>query len=113
MKKASTALALGMTRFMAGLLEDWPPESGCYWMHQGLTASVANVLLPLDFGDPRPVYHSYGLLKDKVSGFTVASRDVTDGVTTLTFDVAGAGGALAGGGLLTSRSRSMGSSSSS
>ncbi len=94
-KKASTALALGMTRFMAGLLEDWPPESGCYWMHQGLTASEANVLLPLDFGDPRPVYHSYGLLKDKVSGFTVASRDVTDGVTTLTFDVAGAGGATA------------------
>ena len=94
-KKASTALALGMTRFMAGLLEDWPPESGCYWMHQGLTASEANVLVPLDFGEPRPAYHSYGLLRDKIRGYTGASRDVSDGVTTLTFDVPGAGGASA------------------
>ncbi len=91
-KKASTALALGMTRFMAGLLEDWRPESGCYWMHQGLTDTEGNVLLPMDFGEPRPAYHSYGLLRDKLIGFTDATREVVDGVTILTFTRPGPGG---------------------
>jgi len=85
-KKASTALGLGMTRFMAGLLEDWRPESGCYWMHQGLTDSEGNVLVPLDFGEPRPAYYTLGLLRDKVTGYTAASRQVVDDVTIVTFE---------------------------
>jgi hypothetical protein len=89
-KKASTALGLGMTRFMAGLLEDWRPESGCYWMHQGLTDSEGNVLMPLDFGEPRPAYHTLGLLRDKVIGYTGAARDVVDCVTVVTFERPGA-----------------------
>jgi len=91
-KKASTALALGMTRFMAGLLEDWGPESGCYWMHQGLSASTGNLLFPLWYDDPRPAYHSYGLLRDKVTGYVSATREVVDDVTLLTFNRQGPGG---------------------
>jgi len=91
-KKASTALALGMTRFMAGLLEDWGPESGCYWMHQGLAESEGSILFPLWYGDPRPVYHSYGLLRDKVTGYVSATREVVDDVTILTFTRQGPGG---------------------
>ena len=94
-KKSATALALGMPRFMAGLLEDWGPESMCYWMHQGMCDIEGNILVPLDFVEPRPVYHSYGLLRDKVTGYESASRQVVDGVTILTFDRQGPGGAPA------------------
>ena len=84
-KKAATALALGMTQFLAGLLEDWPPPSGCYWMHQGLCESEGGVLTPVRFGDPRPVYYSYGLLDEMVTGYESAQREVVDEVTILTF----------------------------
>ena len=78
-------LALGMTRFMAGLLEDWMPPSGCYWMYQGLTESTGGVLVPVRFGEPKPVYYSYGLLNEMVTGYESVVRDVVDDVTILTF----------------------------
>lgn len=84
-KKAATALGLGMTRFMAGLLEDWPPPSGCYWMYQGLCESEGGVLVPVRFGDPKPAYYSYGLLDQMVSGYQSVERGVIDEVTILTF----------------------------
>lgn len=93
-KKAATALALGMTRFMAGLLEDWPPPSGCYWMYQGLCESEGGVLVPVEFGDPKPAYYSYGLLEEMVTGYESAARAVIDDVTILTFTRRAPGGAL-------------------
>jgi hypothetical protein len=87
-KKASTALALGMGGYLAGLLENWPPASGCYWMYQGLTASEVQGLglLPVDYGEPLPVYRSYRLLAEKLQGMTAASRELVDGVTLLRFE---------------------------
>jgi hypothetical protein len=87
-KKASTALALGMSGYLAGLLENWPPASGCYWMYQGLTASEVEGLglLPVDYGEPLPVYRSYRLLAEKLEGMTSASREVVDAVTILRFE---------------------------
>ncbi|MFH1469083.1 MAG: hypothetical protein ABIO70_32145 [Pseudomonadota bacterium] len=86
-KKAATALALGMTGFMAGLLENWPPASGCYWMYQGMSASEVEALglLPVSYGAPEPVYRSYRLLAEKLAGYARASRAVVDGVTVLAF----------------------------
>ncbi len=86
-KKAATALGLGMSGHMAGLLEDWPPASGCYWMHQGFTHSEVELLglLPVDYGDPRPVYHSYRQLAEQLVGREIIEREVMDEVTIVSF----------------------------
>jgi hypothetical protein len=86
-KKASTALGLGMSGFMAGLLEDWPPASGCYWMYQGLTESPVEGLglVPVDYGEPREAYRSFRRLAEAIEGYPHASRAVVDGVTIITF----------------------------
>ena len=91
-KKAATALGLGMTGFLAGLLEDWPAASGCYWMHQGLTESPVEALglVAVDYGEPKPVYHSYRLLAEKLVGTQSIGREIIDDVTVLTFDRGGA-----------------------
>ncbi len=92
-KKSSTALALGMSAYMAGLLEQWPPASGCYWMYQGLTESPVEGfgLVPVDFGDPNPVFHSYRLLAEKLIDYESATREVVDDVTIVTFERSGEG----------------------
>lgn len=86
-KKSVTALGLGMTGFMAGLLEDWAPANGCYWMNHGLSdAAVEGFgLFPIDYGEPTTAYHSYRLLAEKLDGHTATSREVVDEVTVVTF----------------------------
>lgn len=44
----------------------------------------------MDYGDPKPVYHSYRLLAEKLIGYTSATREVVDDVTTVTIDRSGA-----------------------
>ena len=86
-KKSVTALGLGMTGFMAGLLEDWAPANGCYWMYHGLNeAEVEGFgLFPVDYGEPNTAFHSYRLLAEKLDGYTASSREVVDEVTIVTF----------------------------
>jgi hypothetical protein len=86
-KKSVTALGLGMTGFMAGLLEDWAPANGCYWMYHGLTRSEVEGfgLFPVDYGDPKTAYNSYRLLAESLDGYTATSREVVDEVTVVTF----------------------------
>jgi hypothetical protein len=86
-KKSVTALGLGMSGYMAGLLEDWAPANGCYWMNQGLSdAQVEGFgLFPVDYGEPKTAFHSYRLLAEKLDGYTAASRELVDEVTVVTF----------------------------